>query len=152
MHYLNSFEKLEILPGVREGLDWLRNAGFKLIGITNQSGIARGIVDEDFVLKSNQYLLSELGLDDFYYCPHHPDEGCRCRKPAAELAFTAASKHNLDLNASFVIGDSESDILLAVAIDAKGVLISADTDTNQTAASFITTDITHAADWILTQQ
>ncbi|MBI4709857.1 MAG: lipopolysaccharide heptosyltransferase II [Nitrospirae bacterium] len=69
--YLNSFDRLKILPDIPESLMKLKSAGFKLIGITNQSGIARGIVSEQFVKEANAYLQKTLGIDTFYYCPHH---------------------------------------------------------------------------------
>jgi heptosyltransferase-2 len=78
-HYLNSFDNLVIFPNAKENLRKLKDAGFKLIGITNQSGVARGIVNEHFVIELNAYLKKELEVDDFYYCPHHPDEHCPCR-------------------------------------------------------------------------
>ena len=149
MNYLNSFEKLEILPGVKEGLKKLKKAGFKLIGITNQSGIARGLVDESFVLESNSYLQQELGIDDFFYCPHHPDEKCRCRKPEPMLLKKAGLRHRINLRASYMIGDMESDVLMAKRGGAKGILLSAAVQPEITSASHIAKDMDDAVEWIL---
>jgi len=78
--YLNSFDNLEIFKEVAR-LIRLKDEGYKLIGISNQSGIARGIVDEKFTREVNNIFIDQYGFDDFYYCPHHPDERCPCRKP-----------------------------------------------------------------------
>jgi len=145
-HYLNSFDGLRILEGVKEGLAQLRSRGLKLIGITNQSGIARGIVDESFIRESNKYLMSELGMDDFYYCPHHPDEHCPCRKPEPMMILKARLRHRINLRRSFVIGDRESDIMLARQVGAKGILICQDIPS--TSAHFVAKSIKEAVEWI----
>jgi heptosyltransferase-2 len=149
-NYLNSFDELVVLPDVKEGLSRLKENGYKLIGITNQSGIARGIVDESFVRESNSYLEKELGIDDFYYCPHHPDENCACRKPEPLLILRARIKHSVNLKKSFVIGDKESDVQLAANAGAQGVLISSQ-HPESTSASYIARDLKDAVEWILNQ-
>lgn len=148
--YLNSFSDLKILEGVQENLQRLKNAGFKLIGITNQSGVARGIVGEEFVKESNKYLQKTLGIDDFYYCPHHPDDECQCRKPKPMLLYKARLKHRVKLKESYVIGDKTLDVLLANAVGAKGVLVLTGHDKKSEHADFIARDIKEAVDWILT--
>lgn len=150
-NYLNSFKDIEIFPDARESLNRLSEQGFKLIGITNQSGIARNIVDEDFVIKSNTYLKDMLGIDDFYYCPHHPDELCPCRKPGHMFALMARIKHSVHLETSYVIGDKESDILFAHNINATGILLAADSP-KQTLASYVAKDLSDATDWILERE
>jgi heptosyltransferase-2 len=147
--YLNSFDRLHILPGVKEALLRLKERGYMLIGVTNQSGIARGMVDESFIKESNEYLMRELGIDDFYYCPHHPDEHCPCRKPEPMLILRARLRHRINLKGSFVIGDKESDAMLARQVGAKGVLLSPNTPIPGTSATFITNHIKEAAEWII---
>jgi heptosyltransferase-2 len=149
-HYLNCFDDLVIIPGAKEGLQRLKGKGFKLIGITNQSGIARGIVEETFVRESNAHLKKELGIDAFYHCPHHPDEQCACRKPEPKLALMARIEHKINLRASYVIGDKESDVQLARNVGAAGVLISA-RPPEHTSASYIAGDLKDAVEWILAQ-
>ncbi len=149
MHYLNTFDKLKMLPGIKENLKRLKKAGFKLIGITNQSGIARGLVDEGFLLESNTYLQKELGLDDFYYCPHHPDENCPCRKPEPMMLQKARLRHKINLKTSYMIGDMESDVLLAKKAGAKGILLSTAIQPEITTASHIAKDMDDAVEWIL---
>jgi heptosyltransferase-2 len=148
MNYLNSFDGLEVLPGVREGLKGLKEAGFSLIGITNQSGVARGLVDEGFVTESNAYLQKELGIDDFYYCPHHPDENCPCRKPEPMLILKARLRHGIDLRGSYMIGDKESDVLLAKRTGMKGILLSHGGPDPGTGASYVAGDLCDALMWI----
>jgi heptosyltransferase-2 len=149
-NYLNSFDDLMVLPDVKEGLSRLKEKGYKLIGITNQSGIARGIVDESFVRESNSYLEKKLGIDDFYYCPHHPEENCACRKPEPLLILRAKMKHSVNLKKSFVIGDKESDVQLVANTGAQGVLISAQPP-ESTSASYVAKDLKDAVEWILKQ-
>ena len=150
--YLNSFSDLKILEGVQENLQRLKNAGFKLIGITNQSGVARRIVSEKFVRESNEYLQKTLGVDDFYYCPHHPDDECQCRKPKPMLLYKASLKHGVKLKESYVIGDKTLDVLLANAVGAKGVLVLTGHDKKSEHADFIAKNLKDAVDWILNQE
>ncbi|HDH53340.1 MAG TPA: lipopolysaccharide heptosyltransferase II [Nitrospirae bacterium] len=147
-NYLNSFDNLVILPGAKKSLQKLKDAGFKLIGITNQSGIGRGIVDEKFVRESNAYLQKELGIDDFYYCPHHPDEHCPCRKPEPLPVLLARSRHRINLKASYVIGDKESDVMLAKKAGATGILLAAQSP-GSTGASHVAGDLSAAVEWIM---
>jgi len=149
-NYLNSFDDLVMLPDVKENLLRLKEGGFKLIGITNQSGIARGIVNEIFVRESNAYLEKKLGIDDFYYCPHHPEENCACRKPEPMLILRARMKHSVNLKKSFVIGDKESDVQLAANAGAQGVLITT-RPPESTCASYSAKDLKDAVEWILRQ-
>ncbi|MDP3296584.1 MAG: HAD-IIIA family hydrolase [Thermodesulfovibrionia bacterium] len=150
--YLNSFSDLKILEGVQGNLQRLKNAGFKLIGITNQSGVARRIVSEEFVKESNEYLQKTLGVDDFYYCPHHPDDECQCRKPKPMLLYKAGLKHRVKLKESYVIGDKTLDVLLANAVGAKGVLVLTGHDKKSEHADFIAKNLKDAVDWILNQE
>ena len=137
---------------MKTALKRLKEAGFRLIGATNQSGVARGIVDESFVSESNDYLRKELLLDDFYYCPHHPDEKCPCRKPEPLMLLRARLQHRISLKASYVIGDKESDVMLAVKTGATGILLSATPLFEKSAASYISKDLPGAVTWILERE
>jgi D-glycero-D-manno-heptose 1,7-bisphosphate phosphatase len=121
--YLSDYREVELLPGAAEGLLKLRGLGFKFIGISNQSGISRGFLDEEDLRKIHARvaeLLDQKGvhLEDIYYCPHHPDDNCSCRKPGTGLAEDAARKHCFNPRDSFVIGDKKSDVLLGHNIGA----------------------------------
>jgi heptosyltransferase-2 len=150
-NYLNSFDNLVVFPGAKENLQHLKGAGFKLIGVTNQSGIARGIVDEKFVIELNSRLQKEMGIDDFYYCPHHPDEHCSCRKPGPMMPLMARLKHRINLKSSYVIGDKELDVQLAMKIGARGILLSSIPPENS-CASYTAKDLRDAARWILERE
>ncbi|RMG68358.1 MAG: lipopolysaccharide heptosyltransferase II, partial [Nitrospirae bacterium] len=121
-HYLNRWEDLEVFPDIKE-LGKLKELGYLIVGITNQSGIARGIVDEDFVRQVNNYFIEKQGLDAFYYCPHHPDEHCACRKPSPGMLLRARAELGIDLKKSIVVGDKESDMELAKAVGCRGFFL-----------------------------
>ncbi len=113
--YCSRPEDMEILPGVAEGLKLLNERGFKVVVITNQSGIARGYFTAEMLAKIHERLIADLTrsgahVDAIYYCPHHPDEGCECRKPHPGLLFRAASDLALDLSRSYMIGNTETDM------------------------------------------
>jgi histidinol-phosphate phosphatase family protein len=113
--------RMRLLPGVLEGLRLLQEAGYRLIVVTNQSGVARGYFAEealDAVKRRLKELLAAAGvrLTAFYYCPHHPEavvaryaEPCTCRKPLPGLLLRAATDHHVDLHGSWVIGDTADD-------------------------------------------
>lgn len=117
VRYLYRKEDLRFLPGVPEALKQLRDAGYKLVVVTNQAGVARGYYKEADVEALHRYmnrLLSEQGasIDAFFYCPHHPEHGigaykkaCHCRKPETGLFERAQCLFDVDKAASWMIGD-----------------------------------------------
>ena len=121
-HYLSRMGDLEIFPSIA-GLRVLKDRGYYLIGVTNQSGIARGLVQEEFTQQVNRIFMERYGFDGFYYCPHHSDEHCFCRKPEPGMLIRARNEHAIDLRQSFVVGDKEEDMMLARAVGAKGILV-----------------------------
>jgi len=114
--YIHEPEKVKLLPTVGEGLKLLKSAGLLLIVVSNQSGIGRGYFSEkEFHAvnrKLNRILKSdfEIEIDDFFFCPHRPDEKCICRKPSPFLILKAAKKWKIDIKESFMIGDKEIDV------------------------------------------
>lgn len=123
--YIHRPEDVALLYGVGEGLSLLKEAGYLLIVVSNQSGIGRGYYrEEDFwaVNFKLQELLKSYGvqIDDFFFCPHRPEEGCRCRKPNTLLVEKAAEKWGIDVSESFVVGDKDSDLELAFRAGCKG--------------------------------
>lgn len=133
--YLDSPDKLAIFPSAFEAVRLINQSGRKTIVVTNQAGIARGLFGEDLVETIHAALQEALRrkgalIDAFYYCPHHPTEGfppyrqsCDCRKPAPGLFLRAARELNLDLSASWMIGDRYNDMEAAHRAGAKGILV-----------------------------
>ncbi len=128
VHYCRRSEDFEILPTVPEAIRLLNENGFKVVVITNQSGIARGYFTEETLAQIHQKMADELAkygawVDAIYYCPHHPDDGCQCRKPKTALFLKAAGEHNIDLKSSYVVGDMQMDIDAGKALGCKTVLV-----------------------------
>lgn len=126
--YIDSPESLIIIDGAASAVKRLNAKGFKVIVITNQSGVGRGYFTEDAadaVNKRLEEILKKDGahLDGIYYCPHHPDDNCECRKPKTGLIERAKMDFPIDLKKSYVIGDKVSDIEIARGIGGKGVLV-----------------------------
>ncbi|MEW5744992.1 MAG: lipopolysaccharide heptosyltransferase II [Nitrospirota bacterium] len=121
-HYLKRWEDFELLPGV-ERLGVLKDAGFALIGVSNQSGVSRGIVNEAFVKEVNRMFTEEFGFDAFYYCSHGPDDYCSCRKPEPGMLVRARAEHGIDLQRSYLVGDKDDDMLTAKAAGATAILV-----------------------------
>jgi heptosyltransferase-2 len=143
--YLSRMEDLEIFPDVKR-LVRLKEKGYALIGISNQSGIARGMVREDFVREVNGIFTGQYGFDGFYYCPHHPDEHCYCRKPEPGLLVRARNDFGIDLRRSFVVGDKEADILLAKAVGAKSVHVATGKKPSSPIADYCAKDLGEMVD------
>jgi histidinol-phosphate phosphatase family protein len=116
--YCSRPEDFELLPGATEGIKLLNEHGFKVVVVTNQSGIARGYFTERTLAEIHDKMITQLAehgahVDAIYYCPHHPDDNCDCRKPKPRMVFQAARDLDIDLSQSYVIGDSEMDVELA---------------------------------------
>jgi histidinol-phosphate phosphatase family protein len=127
--YLSDPEQIEFEAEAVDGLARLATAGLPLVIVSNQSGIGRGYFDETAANAVNARLATILGgrgvtIAGWYVCPHAPDACCDCRKPAPGLALRAARELDLDLGQSWVIGDKRSDLELADAIGARGILVS----------------------------
>ncbi len=128
-------ERITLAPGVCEALPQLHDAGYRLVIISNQSGVARGYFPESALQEVERYLrglLDEIGvpLEGFYYCPHHP-EGvvvpyavrCPCRKPEPGMLLRAAQEHDLDLARSWLVGDILNDVQAGRRAGCRTVLI-----------------------------
>jgi len=127
-HYLSDPNELELLPGVCDGLRLLRALDMGVVVATNQSAIARGFFDRarlDEIHERLRMLLSaeDIELDGIYVCPHHPNDGCRCRKPEPGLIEQAVIHHGFDPTASFVIGDKSSDVGFGRGVGAFTILV-----------------------------
>jgi histidinol-phosphate phosphatase family protein len=117
-------EQVRPMPGARDALDRLRAAGVPLAVVSNQSGIARGILSEDEVAAVNRRVEELLGpLGPWCVCPHGPDDGCDCRKPAPGLVLEAAARLGVAPERCAVVGDIGADVEAARAVGARGVLV-----------------------------
>ncbi len=135
VHHLSSASQIEILPGVPESLRRLRDAGWAVVVVTNQSAVARGLVTEDGLRQIHRALEAQLesrgaALDAIYYCPHHPEGAaaayrveCDCRKPRPGLLLRAAADLGIDLGASLMVGDAASDVEAGRRAGCRTVLI-----------------------------
>jgi heptosyltransferase-2 len=161
--YINSPDQFELFPGVPEALARLKRAGARLIVVTNQSGVARGFLtrgDLDAVHMKLKRLLDGAGasLDAIYFCPHHPDDGCGCRKPNRGMIDQAVREYGVNLDRSYLIGDHIRDIELAKLIGARSVLVTTGVvspqeaerlKTSGPAPNWIASSLAEAADWLL---
>jgi heptosyltransferase-2 len=146
--YLSRYEDLKIFPEVNN-IPILKEKGFQLIGVTNQSGVARGIIEENFVKEVNKIFIERYNFDDFYYCPHHPEEHCPCRKPEPGMVFRARAEHGIDLKQSYVVGDKEADMLLAKAVGTKGIFVKTGHDKESPSADYEARNLREAVDFII---
>lgn len=126
--------KITLETGAIAALKSLKSNGFRLIIISNQSGVAHGYFEESALgsvrEKLESLLTSEIPLDSFYYCPHHPEgvvqqyaKDCHCRKPMPGLFFQAAEDHDIDLTRSWMIGDILNDVEAGNRAGCKTILI-----------------------------
>jgi len=161
--YLNQPEQLRLLPGAGQAVARLNRAGFKTVVLSNQSGLARGLITQSQLEAIHQRLrelLAEDGarLDGIFICPHHPDDGCACRKPAPGLVHRAQRELGVSSDNAIVIGDKASDVELARNVGALAVFVrsgnvpedeQARMAERGLAPDYVARDLTGAVDWIL---
>ncbi len=118
-YYIQTIHEFEINEGVKTFLKNVKAKGYLVILITNQGGIGKGMYKKQDVDAIHEHLRKELAkeniaIDEIYYCPHHPVSGnCLCRKPGSLMIEKALARFNIDTEASFLVGDSDRDILAA---------------------------------------
>jgi len=118
VNYLYKIEDFEFIEGIFNACLHYQNLGYKIIIITNQSGISRGYYDESDFEKITKWMLNQfeknnINILDVFHCPHGPDSICECRKPKPGMLLKAKTKHNIDMKKSWMIGDKENDIKAA---------------------------------------
>jgi D-glycero-D-manno-heptose 1,7-bisphosphate phosphatase len=168
--YLNDLSRLEFFPYSVDAIRQLKRAGFLVVVVTNQAGIARGIVPPAFLDRAHGHISSVMeaggaAIDRYYHCPHHPDgivaglnRACECRKPGAGLWHQAARELSIDLDRSFTVGDRWLDVRAGLAAGTRTVLVRTgygrgeeDTPPAGVTADAIVSDLAAAVGWILQQ-
>lgn len=164
--FLSRCEQFELLPGVRPALQRLADAGFCLVVVTNQSGIARGLYTETDLARIHELAQEQLGhlVRAYVHCPHHPDlvgpygGTCVCRKPKSGLVLQAKELLDLELEGSYLVGDSARDVLAARGLPLRTVYVHSGKPplvelealrTAKFAPTAEAMDLTSAVDWIL---
>ena len=118
--YLSKIADFKFIKGIFDACIYFQNLNYKIIIISNQSGIARGYFNENDYLKVTEWMLGQFNNNgikilDIFYCPHSPESSCECRKPKPGMFLEAKNQYNIDMKNSWMIGDSESDIKSANA-------------------------------------
>ena len=133
--YLDRLERLRIYPFATEALRVVSRAGYRIVVVTSQAGIAHGVIDEPTVDGIHAHMLARFAdagvhVDGVYYCPHHPNAKveryrvtCECAKPKPGLVLQAARDLDLDLPRSFVVGDRWRDLQMGQAAGTRGILV-----------------------------
>ncbi|WP_337176196.1 HAD family hydrolase [Paludisphaera sp.] len=149
-------DRIRLAQGAAEALPRLKGMGFRLIVVSNQSGVARGMFEEEAlgpVMQRLQELTTALGapLDGFYYCPHHPQGSvdryvlaCDCRKPAPGMILRAAAEHGVDTAASWLVGDILDDVEAGRRAGCRAVLIDNGNETEWVRSPIRTPDVVAA--------
>lgn len=128
LEYIKSPEEWLPIAGSLEAIADLNRAGYRVLIATNQSGVARGYYDLEMLDRIHEKLMSELAavggcVDEIFYCPHHPDEHCFCRKPKPGMFYEIRDKYGLDLAEIYYVGDSVSDVEVAMIAGCKPILV-----------------------------
>ena len=120
-----SVEEMQLLPGVTEAINSLREGGFKIIVVTNQPDVARGVQDKDTVDAIHQKIQGALSIDEIKTCFHDDQDACPCRKPRPGMLTEAAKRWAVDLKRSFMVGDRWRDVEAGRAAGCKTILVGA---------------------------
>ena len=166
--YLDRLERLAFFPWSIDAVRLLNRAGYLVVIVTNQAGVARGIFDESFIGQAHRHIDVTLAaggarIDAYYYCPHHPEasieayrQQCDCRKPLPGMLRKAEGDLGVDLARSFVVGDRWLDIQLAEAVGAAGILVRTGYGRTEESrprqgvrATAVVEDLIEAVGWIL---
>jgi D-glycero-D-manno-heptose 1,7-bisphosphate phosphatase len=152
-NYLSDPDGLSFLPGAAEGLRSMYGQGFRLIVITNQSGVGRGMFSMESLQQMNTRLMAMVDqsgarLERIYCCPHRPEDHCACRKPGTKLMMDAASDLGFEPRRAIVIGDKASDVEFGRGAGATTMLIAEDPAAAQVRAAradYVVHDLSEAA-------
>jgi D-glycero-D-manno-heptose 1,7-bisphosphate phosphatase len=118
-----SLSEVRLVEGAVDGCRLLKNAGYLLIGVTNQPDVARGNTQKAVVEEINNHIRSQMALDDFRVCYHDDADGCSCRKPSPGLLLDASKKWGIDLGSSVMVGDRWKDVQAGVRAGCRTVFL-----------------------------
>ena len=126
--YIKAPDEWKPIPGSLAAIAQLNHAGFRVLVATNQSGVARGFYTIEMLNRIHEKMLTELAvlggsIEEIFFCPHHPDEGCLCRKPKAGMLRDIEKKYPLTLKDTFFIGDSFVDVCAAQEVGCRPILV-----------------------------
>lgn len=161
--YLSDPGELVFIRGAKEGVRLLKDSGFSVFIVTNQSGVGRRYFSLKKLNAVNDRLLSEfvkggINIDGIFFCPHHPREKCRCRKPKPKMVNDIARQHDINLEKSYFVGDKLIDVQTGKNAGCKTVLINSGTnphiedEEDWTQPDFIAKDLYSAAKWVIKNQ
>ena len=127
-NYLYEIDEFEFINGIFDACNYFENLGYRIIIITNQSGISRGYYSLSDFQKVTKWMLGQfkeknINILDIFHCPHAPDFNCDCRKPKPGMFLKAKDKHNIDMKKSWLIGDTEIDVIAANAAGIENTIL-----------------------------
>lgn len=152
-HSPSTLAEVDILPGVTDALDRLRRAGFLLVVVTNQPDVARGRAVRHEIEAIHARMRQSLPVDDIRVCYHDEGEGCACRKPSPGLLYAAAVDREIQLGASYLVGDRWRDIAAGQRAGCTTILVEGGHDEPTTVEPGVRmSDLAQAASWILSRE
>lgn len=155
--YVTGWAEVQFLPGVAEAVKYFREAGFLVLLVSNQRAIAKGLITHEELESLHRRMWHELfqgekSFDGVYYCPHDIYPACACRKPQPGMLFAAAQDWGIDLTASWMVGDSESDVEAGRTAGCRTIRIGLPEVRFSTAADEVAGSLREAANIILTAE
>lgn len=126
--YIKSPDEWQPIPGSLDAIAQLNRSGYRVLIATNQSGVARGYYDLETLGHIHEKLIRELAtvggyIEEIFYCPHHPDENCICRKPKTGMLQQIQNKYPINFSETYFIGDSKSDVQAALQMNCLPILV-----------------------------
>ncbi len=152
--YLTCWEEIDILPGVAQAIRLLNQSDFRVIVVSNQRCVAKGLITTSELETMHQRMCAALAgdgaaIDAVYYCPHELQPPCNCRKPGPGMLLTAAKEHDIDLTASWMIGDSDIDIVAGLSAGCKTVRLVSGAENVDDRADLVAMSLLEATQGIL---
>ena len=154
--FIKSWSEFRFLPRAKKALSLLSNSGFKIIIVTDQSGIGRGLLSLEDLSDIHRKMTAEIEaaggrIDGIFFCGHHPNDGCSCRKPKTGMFQQASQAHAIDLSKSYMIGDKPADIEAGKRAGCRAILVKTGLDASYQGLEpdFVAEDILEAANIII---